>query len=104
MPDHHFADVISAGKICIAALAGVSEAHIIGKPFIGSELVKKVARALRGKLIPSRAAQPVAVEMTIEIAIPSHIKGLDLTRRGKLLVIRVDHWPPLTRARASARR
>jgi hypothetical protein len=32
MPDHHFADVISAGKKCIAALAGVSEAHIIGKP------------------------------------------------------------------------
>ena len=33
-----------------AALAGVSEAHIIGKPFIGSELAEKVALALRGEL------------------------------------------------------
>jgi CheY-like chemotaxis protein len=33
-----------------AALAGVSEAHIIGKPFIGSELAEKVALALRGEV------------------------------------------------------
>jgi len=33
-----------------AALAGVGEAHIIGKPFIGSELAEKVALALRGEV------------------------------------------------------
>jgi CheY-like chemotaxis protein len=31
-----------------AVLAGVSEAYIIGKPFIGSELAEKVGLALRG--------------------------------------------------------
>jgi CheY-like chemotaxis protein len=33
-----------------AALAGVGEAHIIGKPFIGGELAEKVALALRGEV------------------------------------------------------
>jgi FixJ family two-component response regulator len=33
-----------------AALVGVSEAHIIGKPFIGSELAEKVGLALRGEV------------------------------------------------------
>jgi CheY-like chemotaxis protein len=36
-----------------AALAGVSEAHIIGKPFIGSELAEKVGSHCAAKSVPT---------------------------------------------------